>query len=271
MQSCDQYPNNSFCFCINISGESVPQYKQHNSSGNNPGKGYACCDVLHYQPAKVANIQPYNYTQFKTVYDYITLINAQDNTCDYSKYYGGKTKAEADQYMQGNYPDLYNYANLSKEIFNKYYNIDAYKNYGVYSDLIDNRDLIPKVESNNISCPIREFVPQILSYKEGTKQTEEFLYICFPKNIPYPNLEVPYTVYGITNSDGLLAKTNSINTVYSPSAAPNVGDKIYSNKKNVLSDFIIGIIVIFAVIFSVLIILYIHKTQKIRKNNLTKN
>lgn len=271
MQSCDQYPNNSFCYCINVNGESVPQYKQHNSSGNNPGVGYACCNVLHYQPATIANIYPHDHIAFNDVYTYINLISSADDVCDYTKYYGNKTNANASQYMRKNYPDLFNYANLSMEIFNNYYTIDAYKEYGIYSKLSDNRDLIPNVTTNNISCPLSDFVPQILSYKEGTKQTEEFLYICFPKNIPYPNLTVPYTIYGITNNNGSLGKTNSINTVYSPSAAPNVGSKIHSTKKYVLSDVVIGIIVGFMIIISLLIIIYVRKMQKKRKNNLVKN
>ena len=53
------------------------------------------------------------------------------------------------------------------------YNRNLYKEYGIYSKLTDNRDLIPNVTTNNISCPLSDFVPQILSYKEGTKQTEE--------------------------------------------------------------------------------------------------
>lgn len=271
MQSCDQYPNNSFCYCINVEGESVPQYKQHNSGGNNPGIGYACCHVLHYQPSAIANTFPYDHAPFNDVYTYINLISAGSNTCDYTKYYGGKTNAEASQYMRENYPDLYNYANLSMEIFNKYYTIDAYQNYGIYSSLTDNRDLIPTITENNISCPVNDFIPQILSYKEGTKQAEEFLYVCFPKNIPYPSLSVPYTIYGITNNNGVLGKTNSINTVYSPTAAPNVGSQIHSTKKNKISDVVIGIIVGFLFIIALLIMIYVNKMQKRRKNNSTKN
>lgn len=261
MQSCEEFPSLTFCYCVNVAGESVPQYKQHNSSGNNIGTGYACCNKLNYQPSMISNTHPYNHQQFVDVYSYINLISANDNSCDYTKYYGGKTLAEASIYLRNNYPDLYNYAQISMEIFNKYYTIEAYKNYGIYTSLTDNRDLIPTITETNITCPIENFIPQILSYKEGTKNTDEYLYICFPKDINYPNLSIPYTIYSITNNSNTMGKTNSINTVYSPTAAPNLGQQVHTTKPSKISGIIMGIIIGFFALVSILIAIYIYKKQ----------
>ena len=223
MQSCEEYPNDPFCYCISVNGESVPQYKQYNSSGNNVGIGHACCNKLHYQPSLIASIFPYDHKNFIDVYTYINLISADDNTCDYTQYYEGKTGAAASVYLRENHLELYNYTKISMEIFNKYYSIEAYKDYGIYNSLSDNRDLIPLITETNIKCPINGFIPRILSYKEGTKDTEEFMYVCFPTDFVYPNLSVPYTIYSVTNNSGSGGKTNSINTMYSPASGVNVG------------------------------------------------
>ena len=149
LPNCDEHPQNSFCYCTNMEGESVPQYKQHNSSGNNIGTGYACCHTLHVQPAGVASANPHN-KKFENVYDYINTINPEDSVCDYSKYYGKEEDSDSSMYIKDNYPELYNYAEINKDIFNNYYTIEAYRNYGIYNYLKDNTDLVPIITENNI-------------------------------------------------------------------------------------------------------------------------
>ena len=264
MQSCDEYPQNSFCYCLNPEGESVPQYKQHNSSGKNIGVGYSCCNKLKYQPSTIANIEPYTQKPLKDVYTYINLISPSDNSCDYTKYFGGYKGTTASLFLKKNYPELYSYAKTSMEIFNNYYCKEAYSSLGIYSLIKNNKDLIPIITERNIFCPNDNFVPQILSFREDSKETEDFLYICFPKNVSYPSLNFPYTIYSILDNNNLDGKINNINTVYSPTAPLNIGSVIHTTRNRKLSNVVIGIVVGLFVLVSILIFLNTYKKQKLR-------
>jgi hypothetical protein len=265
MQNCSTYPNNPYCFCINKAGESTPQYKQFDANNNNIGVGFNCCNKLNYQPSTVANIYPYIQGQYTDVYTYIKAITSTDNRCDYSQYYGGLTGQQASVFLKKNYPDLYNYAYISMEIFNSFYNKDAYINTRYYSSITNNKSLIPVISGNNISCSVENFIPRIIQYQDGLEEKDEFLYICYPKDLGYPSLNTTYSILGIYDNQEQTSKNNIVNTTFSASSPNSIGNEIHSSQEKKVSMFslllIIGVLIFLLLLFIVLFSYEIKKNK----------
>lgn len=267
MENCSRYPNNPYCSCTNLQGQSTPQYKQFNANSQNIGVGYNCCNKLNYQPSYIANTLPYSFTQYNNVYDYIVAISAVDNRCEYQDYFGGKTGIEASLYLKLNYPDLYNYSIKSMQIFNSFYCKDGYINTQYYNNITNNNDLIPVIDGKNISCPLSGFIPRILSYQDGIEQKDEYLYICFPNNLQYPNLQnTEYSVLAIYDENNQDAKTNLITTQYGAASGNSVGNEVHNNKKGKMPLWQIIVITISVLLFLIIIGIILYKVIKKNKN-----
>ena len=270
MENCSRYPNNPYCFCTNVEGKSTPQYKQFNANSRNIGVGYNCCNKLNYQPSYIANTLPYVVTQFENVYNYIITITASDNRCEYDQYFGGYTGIQASLYLKNNYPDLYNYSLKSMQIFNSFYCKEAYINTSYYSSIVNNNDLIPVIDGKTVRCPLSGFIPRLLSYQDGVEQKDEYLYICFPSNLQYPNLQnTDYSILSIYDQEGKNAKTNLITTQYGAANNNSVGSQIHNNKPKIMPTWEIAVITIATVLILIIIGVILYKV--IEKNKYSKN
>ena len=264
MQSCSTYPNNPYCFCTNKNGESTPQYKQFDANNLNIGVGFNCCNKLNYQPSTIANTYPFEQLPYNDVYTYIQAIVANDNRCDYSQYFGGLTGQSASVFLRKNFPDLYNYSFISMQIFNAFYTKEAYSGTQYFSQIANNKSLIPTIDGNNISCPIEGFIPRILQYQDGVEQKDEFLYICYPKNIGYPALQTEYSVLGIYDSQGQTSKNTSISTSLSATNSSSVGDQVHSSQN--INNYLFEIWMIVGVLIFLLLLFIILFSYEVRKN-----
>lgn len=255
MESCGENKNNSYCFCLDENNNSIPQYRQYTSLG------YSCCDKLNYQPSKVAEIYPFNLGTFTNVYEYIEA-NTSEETCDYTKFYGGKTGVQASVNLRNNYQLLYENAVTSMEIFNTFFCKAKYENTKYANIIENNKTLIPVINDNRISCSLSNFVPRSLNYKNKNLKTENFTYICYPKDFSYPSLlNTEYSVYSV----GQNTKTSSISLDY-PTQGISLGETVHTNKKENYRNLIIILCVSLLLALLLIIIIVVFKNGKSRRN-----
>lgn len=251
MESCGENKNNSYCFCLDENNNSIPQYRQYSSLG------YSCCNKLNYQPSKVAEIFPYSTGTFTNVYDYIEE-NTSEESCDYTKYYNGKTGEQASVNLRNNFQLLYENAITSMEIFNTFFCKAKYEN-TKYDTLIENnKSLIPTVNNDNVTCSVSGFIPRSLNYNNKNLKTDNFTYICYPKDFPYPSLSnTEYSVYSIEKN----TKISNIrgNNLTQGSA---LGDKLHTSKKENHKYLIIIICASILLVLLLIIIYFIFKKWK---------
>lgn len=267
MENCSRYPNNPYCSCTNFKGESTPQYRQFNANSRTEGVGFNCCNKINYQPSYVAANSPGLIEPFTDVYSYINQFYVEDTRCDYLQFFGGFEGIEASLYLKNNYSDLYNYALKSMQIFNSFYCKGAYTNTKYFSSILNNSYLIPIIDGNNIKCPLGDFIPRILSYQDGIEAKDEYLYICYPDNIGYPNLQnTDYSILSIFDAQSKNSTKNTIDTQYGATNSNSVGGTIFNNKKKTLPPWEIALITISVILILTILGFILYKVIKKNKN-----
>ena len=122
---CDSSVTNNFCGCI---GTSDPRYVQYGADGLSTGKGAGnvCCNLVSYTPDILHRLPSSSgvTSEIKSNSAYLNLFTQLNFTpCDYSKYFGGNTSGTsgADVFLKSNFPQLSDFANRQRIIYNNFY------------------------------------------------------------------------------------------------------------------------------------------------------
>lgn len=262
--NCEGNSTDPWCFCFNNKGNPVPQYKQYNAnslSEKSTGKGFHCCNILHYDPSFLADNLP-DQGFIANAYDYLVLMNnnVTNDVCDYSVFL---EQVNNNFEFEQKFPDLYDNADKARLIFNGFFN----KNNEVHEGKItNNQDLVPTFTNNNVSCPNSNYIPYSLNY-----DINKYIFVCHPKKSAFPKIGIDYQTFYFYDNNDNDCKRNSCNTSIKQSTfGYNVGNPAYNSKgTNKVSTEIIVIIVIASICLVVFLgYLFYYIYQTIKENNL---
>jgi len=267
---CDNSIGNNFCTCI---GTSDPNYIQFDGDGLSTGKGAGnrCCNLVSYTPDILHKLPSSTgvTSEITSVSKFLSLFNQLDFTpCDYTKYFGGNTvgNSETDVYLKSNYPQLFQFSDRQRIIYNNFYLYNATK-YPV--SVTDNSSLVPVISGNTISSPSGT-MPLIFNYYDGVHNESQYLFIVWTIGKDLPKLSFPHTYFYFYDNHEKECKNNYCTTQYSPSMGISFSSTGPGNGGNILpgipttnnytTGLFIGIIAIVMIIFVGLLIAYRKKT-----------
>lgn len=259
---CEGNFNDPWCFCFNSKNQSVPQYKQfnaNNSQDNSQGIGFHCCHITHYDPSFIAKLRP-NQGIINTAIEYLTILNetVTNDVCDYNLYLD---QINNDLDFKNKFLDLYNSTEKDRIFFNSFYN----KNNTIHKGNIpSNNDLVPNFSNGNVICPNINYIPYYLKYEGNDNSKYKYMYICYPKNTPFPNIDPYYNILFFFDKNNNNCKNNNCNFKFSNSPIGlNAGDVSHSNKsKHLNTSEIIGIVISCIIVFVIILTLTIIYTRK---------
>lgn len=265
--NCENNFNDPWCFCFNDLDQSIPQYKQFNADGNtttSQGKGFHCCHILHYDPSFLAANLP-NQGFIANAYDYLELMNNTviNDVCDYNKFLN---QVSNNLELEQRFPELYQNVEKHRLIFNSFFNSsDIIHN----SNVNNNQELIPTFQNYNVTCPNSNYVPYYLNYDINTIKPKT-MFVCYPKNVPFPNLDLDYKTLFFYDNNGNDCKKNECNTkALQSSFGYNAGQEAHvSPDGNKLTGGYIAAIVVSSLLLAVFLILFIYFAYiTIKENN----
>ena len=251
--NCNQAPDDSFCVC------SRPEYIQYNANGKSSGSGLGnrCCDViqstpdiLHRLPDTVVSSEIGSVSQFLDYFDQLEIT-----PCDYSVYFGGETPgtSNADFYLNQNFPELFNYANRQRYIFNTFY---FYKK-DFYPPSVTSRiDLVPVIEKNTVKTP-EGTMPLIFNYYDDANSISQYLFIVWPIGKDIPDLPFEYRLFYFYDNLGQSCKSNYCTTSHEPYRGITFSDTGPGNNSSLLNNDGYTISVVFICLISLFIVIFI--------------
>lgn len=262
---CDESIGNNFCGCI---GTTDPRYVQYAGDGLSSGKGAgnSCCNLISYTPDVLHRLPTSsgNTSEIQLVSTFLNLFNQLDFTpCDYTKYFGGNSAgSDADLYLKNNFPQLYDFANRQRLIYNNFY---LYKSTRYPSSVTGNSDLVPNISGNTISTPSGT-TPLIFNYYDGVHYESQYLFIVWETGKVLPTLPFEYKIFYFYDVHGNECKNNYCTTLTSPAKGISFSSIGPGNEGGVLSGppvtnwttlgIFIGAIVLIMIIFITVLFIY---------------
>jgi hypothetical protein len=252
---CNSDPFNPYCTCFDNEGKSVPKYRQYNAdrtpnsqNNNSVGIGARCCNDIHLSPAYLANKLP-SIGPISTNSEYLSKLNDTDDLsfCDYTKYYDSNTAS--DKYLEENFPELNYKASVNRKLFNTFF---QYQSSIQNNNVSTNRDLVPVVSENGISCKAG-YVPHWLIYNYYDLPNKDiYVHMCLPNNVnsTVSLADMTYEIKNIKDNTDTGCESNICTTTHNPNIAYNIGSSVNKNNvKPILSGLEIALIVVFALLF----------------------
>jgi len=267
---CSSNPFDPWCFCFNNAGDSLPFYKQYNANNSSSSRGIGnyCCHNIYHDPSFLAQQLP-TQGAIDTNREYLEKIQTtvQNDVCDYNVYLN---QVAGDSNFNQKFPDLYRSTNAQRILFNAFFNKDN----SVHNGLITtNVDLIPTFTDNNVSCPVGNYIPYYLAYNDEEFGRDKYMYICYPRNTSFPNLNLEYRTLYFYNNNNNNCKNNSCSTTTtSAHIGYNAGEVAHTNNngKKISNNEIIIISVVSVLAFISLIIIIYYFLEKRKKKSDTK-
>ena len=262
---CGESIGNNFCGCV---GTSDPRYVQYNANGLDSGKGAgnSCCNLVSYTP-DILHRLPTSLgvtSEILTVSKFLDLFTKLEFTpCDYTFYFGGEEiGSDADTYLRSNYPQLFEFTNRQRLIYNNFY---LYKSTRYPTSVTQNSDLVPVISGNTISTP-GGTTPLIFNYYDGVHSESQYLFITWETGKALPDLPFDYNIYYFYDNNGKECKNNYCTTLHSPTKGISFSSIGPGNNGAILSGppvtnwaalgIFIGILILIMIIFIGLLVAY---------------
>ena len=237
-------------------------YKQYDSASNS----VSCCTANDVGVTALAKTQDTNIT-IKDPYDFLVTKSsaASCSKCDFSQYISSSANSV---FFKKNYPDLYDNADVQRQLYNIIYAGDA---------TLNASQLVPTFADKNISCTTG-YVPYLVEVFLPNMGNVDYAYFCTNNinsvvsgldNMTNGTDKVDYNLSQFETLEGGKCNTNSCNT----KVASYLGQATHqeykaSSEKDGLSDGaligfgVMGLVILILVIF--LIVQYVSH-EKIMK------